>query len=701
MTTKAFEKLVLTEAAIRFRQLSKSFTNTNIDSANNNKIIQNLVTEFRSIHDFLFQDSSVHYKISDDGKVHNSKNLNEEQAKNLESIITNFVHAIYNNDGSIIQRDQQTLAKIIHNFIVKSQSIALNNADFVCGALLCKLGNSKKFRTIAPNGIDFSRASTSGLSEQTVSEALSNTLSQIDDKDTYPSLPATVVEKNGHKYLGYKIGHKTYIVSETGHLIDDGRHISDVMVIPENAREEEKLFLTALKPRLSAMENSTVDNGLADQSRPIDMNIDWLTGLNTSTKNNESELSEFKKTYKYTDFSNLIKDDKGTIARDISLAEKNFDMRTNTYPADIKARMKKLLPIILNAANKHFVGRNPSDTKPEMYMLQGGTGSGKSNLINKTQQECNGNAVIASLDDSRNHSQLYDLYLASNNHADDYIKFSEFGNAIRTTVIEIARQNKYNLIIDGSGIPYAQRNDELTKQFHDSGYNTNLFAATAYLKAKNQYPDDNTTPAQISDAIKNAQERLEKHHRAVPWKIIQSKHVRFPQAHMEATADINFNRVILWDHTETFTDSPILAFITTKTFSQKDIEEFSNLISVSKGDEFLKTLKEKNALPEGLNAYQTIDPKLVDFKAVKEITSGQYRLQVILNMDHFHRMQVRGLFDENAKGSAGLFINHISCDINGDFRGENGTLKLPFNNATAQLENTTIAGAGQGASAAP
>ena len=70
-------------------------------------------------------------------------------------------------------------------------------------------------------------------------------------------------------------------------------------------------------------------------------------------------------------------------------------------------------------------------------------------------------------------------------------------------------------------------------------------------------------------------------------------------------------------------------------------------------------------------------------------------------MDHFHRMQVRGLFDENAKGSAGLFINHISCDINGDFRGENGTLKLPFNNATAQLENTTIAGAGQGASAAP
>ncbi|MEQ1530796.1 MAG: zeta toxin family protein, partial [Methylococcales bacterium] len=87
-------------------------------------------------------------------------------------------------------------------------------------------------------------------------------------------------------------------------------------------------------------------------------------------------------------------------------------------------------------------------------MCMGGAGSGKTAVEELAAAQCGENYVTASLDEFRKISDLYQVLTAASHHSDDYVYVEPFANRLRSLVANHARENHYNILYDGTGIPY-------------------------------------------------------------------------------------------------------------------------------------------------------------------------------------------------------------------------------------------------------
>ncbi|NBO18967.1 MAG: toxin [Proteobacteria bacterium] len=175
-------------------------------------------------------------------------------------------------------------------------------------------------------------------------------------------------------------------------------------------------------------------------------------------------------------------------------------------------------------------GKHPVD-HPKLFVSMGGAGAGKSVVEEMARAECGDNLIIASLDEFRNHSDLYKVLMAANHHGDDYRLVEPFANSLRTWVADTARENKINTLYDGTGIEYQPRYAKVVEDFKKFGFETNVVAVDTALTTPEKREADYPVPAR-----KRVTERQAKIGRALPWDVVNGKHIKEPDSVMQAVS---------------------------------------------------------------------------------------------------------------------------------------------------------------------
>ncbi len=295
--------------------------------------------------------------------------------------------------------------------------------------------------------------------------------------------------------------------------------------LPEKNREEDT----------PPLKNKTSIDGIqiTDDNQPLlCLDVNTITGLRQSS---------------HDEFVSFMKKVLGEKAKLTDLNNKNPDQISEKKAALLAAangdqRMKEIIEIAYNHININvkrmdgildtmFEGKKASKN-PKMYMSMGGSGSGKSSVEKVVDQQCREareDYIIASLDEFRNFSDLHRVLIAAEHHADDYALIDPFATELRKQATARAKELKINVLIDGSGIDYKGRNDEITKEFKDAEYQTQVIAVETY------YPN----------AVSRVNQRFREQERAMPWVRVADKHMSFPISFLDAVQDKNLDKVSL------------------------------------------------------------------------------------------------------------------------------------------------------------
>ncbi len=188
-----------------------------------------------------------------------------------------------------------------------------------------------------------------------------------------------------------------------------------------------------------------------------------------------------------------------------------------------------------------FTGRTPV-SKPKLFLSMGGAGAGKTVVEDFAHAQCSDNFVIASLDEFRKKSDLYRVLTAAGHHSDDYVFVEPFANRLRDSVAEYAKLNNFNILYDGTGIPYYPRYFNLVEQFKSSGFHAQIIAVDAFLVK----PADREEELQRANVIYSVKERFETTGRALPWVVTIDKHIRAPQTFLQALEYLSVDKIALF-----------------------------------------------------------------------------------------------------------------------------------------------------------
>ena len=176
-----------------------------------------------------------------------------------------------------------------------------------------------------------------------------------------------------------------------------------------------------------------------------------------------------------------------------------------------------------------FKGKLP-ESKPSLFLCMGGAGAGKTAVEEIARSQCGENFVTASLDEFRKQSDLYLVLTAANHHSDDYIFVEPFANTLRDWVASQAKQEKINLLYDGTSIPYVPRYSGIVESFKGAGFHTFIAAVDAFIVK----PRGREEELPRSAAIGSVKDRFERTGRALPWVVAVDKHIRAPATFLDA-----------------------------------------------------------------------------------------------------------------------------------------------------------------------
>lgn len=192
-------------------------------------------------------------------------------------------------------------------------------------------------------------------------------------------------------------------------------------------------------------------------------------------------------------------------------------------------RLNKITRKLEQAKETIFEGKFP-DVNPRLFMCLGGAGAGKTAVKDIAFAHCGDNFVITSLDEFRKISDLYRVLTAASHHSDDYVFVEPFANRLRTLVAEHAKIHGFNILYDGTGIPYKPRYSRIVEQFKNAGFKTWLTAVDAFI-VKPEGREVEIPRTLIIDVVK---QRFEKTGRALPWVVTVDKHIRAPASFLDA-----------------------------------------------------------------------------------------------------------------------------------------------------------------------
>lgn len=188
-----------------------------------------------------------------------------------------------------------------------------------------------------------------------------------------------------------------------------------------------------------------------------------------------------------------------------------------------------------------FAGKTP-DPQPKLFMSMGGAGSGKTAVEEIAAAQCGDNFVITSLDEFRKISDLYQVLTAASHHSDDYVYVEPFATRLRSLVAEHAIAHGFNILYDGTGIPYKPRYTAIVEQFKAAGFQTQITAVDAFLVK----PEGREDELPRSAVVCSVKQRFEQTGRALPWVVTIDKHIRAPDSFLTALQHSALEKISLF-----------------------------------------------------------------------------------------------------------------------------------------------------------
>ena len=227
--------------------------------------------------------------------------------------------------------------------------------------------------------------------------------------------------------------------------------------------------------------------------------------------------------------------------KDRMLSAADSDSRLQRAVEIAYERLSKITKKLDKARDCVFEGKTPV-RHPHLFMSMGGAGSGKTAVEQIAHAYCDDNFVVASLDEFRKQSDLYQVLTAASHHSDDYVYVEPFANRLRDAVAEHARLNHINILYDGTGIPYQPRYSNIVKRFKDEGFYTQITGVDAFMTK----PEGRETELVRSNVITSVKKRFEKSGRALPWVVTVDKHIRAPRSFLNALEHDALDKISLF-----------------------------------------------------------------------------------------------------------------------------------------------------------
>ena len=469
--------------------------------------------------------------------------------------------ALFDNNGFVIRTDD--IAERLASFYLKMRTVrpfSYGNRitlDF----FITVLGKLPAFKSVYEQGIDFRRLSA----EDAV--ALHDKNSTLDDltrafrhaldpirtrslpnrPNAYGIWPENKKFVSGIPFLSHKTPEGVEcLVSVNGGLVpldgireelfSAGKHLADYpLSVSENIIGYLPDTEDLRKPGKQQIDGIQIGANGAAPLFCLDINM--LTGLRSPS---HTELLQLLRQCEGA-ATPLFKLANNQALKDKMLLAADGDARLQRSVEIAYDRLIKIAEILDRAMAAIFQGKTPVPS-PRLFMCMGGAGAGKTAVEEIAKAQCGDNFVVASLDEFRKVSDLYRVLTAASHHSDDYVYVEPFANRLRDRVAERARLEGFNLLYDGTSIPYHTRYSGLVKQFKEAGFHTQIAAVDAFV-VKPQGRESELFRSGVIDSVKA---RFEETGRALPWVITIYKHMRSPESFLNALEDQALDKIALF-----------------------------------------------------------------------------------------------------------------------------------------------------------
>ncbi|WP_394754879.1 zeta toxin family protein [Crenothrix sp.] len=468
--------------------------------------------------------------------------------------------AIFDNNGFVIWTED--IAEKLTAFYQKMRLIRPFNYGnrITLDFFMTALGSLPAFKSVYEQGIDFRRLDSNDPAVlhdchsplQAVASAFKNALDPTRSKSLqntangYGKWPENKKFISGIPFLSHKTADGiSCLVSVTGGLVPIesirtellilGKHLADYPLSAVNHVIGYLPGTEALRqPGKNDMDGISIGSNGAAPLFCLDMNM--LTGLRTP---GHAELIDLLKQCDGDDALIFDLANNETLKQKMLLAA--HDERLERAVEIAYERLAKITQKLQHSKQAIFEGKIP-DAHPKLFMSMGGAGSGKTAVEEIATAQCGYNFVIASLDEFRKISDLYQVLTAANHHSDDYMYVEPFATRLRSLVAAFAREGRFNILYDGTGIPYKPRYAHLVEQFKSAGFHTQVTAVDAFLVK----PEGREDELPRSAVITSVKKRFKEEGRALPWVVTVDKHLRAPTTFLTALQHRALDKISLF-----------------------------------------------------------------------------------------------------------------------------------------------------------
>ena len=592
----------------------------------------------------------------------------------------NELSAIFDHNGFVIYNDN--IAERLAQFYLNTRSIrpfSYGNR-LTLDLFMTALGNLPAFKAVYPQGIDFRRLQPddpralhdTNSSLEAICYAFKNALDPTlfkplkNEPDAYGQWPENKKFVSGIPFLSHKTKEGIVcLVAVNGGLVPfdlieeklfiAGKQLADYpLCSPENV-----IGYLPNTEMLRAAEKTDID-GISVCEHSITaplfcLDVNMLTGLRSPS---------------HTELMQLIKQCVGEKANIFDLADNeklknklldiaDGDERLNRAVEIAYERLSYINQKLEHAKQAIFQGKTP-DPQPKLFMSMGGAGSGKTAVEELAGAQCGDNFVVASLDEFRKISDLYHVLTAAQHHSDDYIYVEPFANHLRSLVAEHAKKHGYNILYDGTGIPYKPRYANIIESFANAGFKTQVTAVDAFI-IKPEGREDELPRSAVINSVKT---RFKQTGRALPWVVTVDKHIRAPVSFLDALEHDALQKLSLFANDGERDKHYLVAesFI----FSDAEVEELQNAqrdcvlihylknISLQHPSSVLKNLANGDA--DIIHALLARNPLFDETNVAYQIYSHQdeNRVLAIYNARRLADFVEKRQLNPNASGEKGL-----------------------------------------------
>ena len=520
---------------------------------------------FSRIHREMFQDWKEQPTVSHRPGTMTDADKRKTFRETIERLVLdgddNNETAIFDNNGFVIKTEN--IAERLGNFYQKMREVRpfTYGNRLTLDFFITMLGKLPAIKSVYEQGIDFRRIDASDAivlhnpdsTLREITRAFEHALNPTRSKslqnkaNAYGKWPENKLFISGIPFLSHKTDDGiTCLVSVNGGLVPlnsikqelfiAGKHLADY---PLCAAENMIGYLPGTEDvRRSGSYEIDGISIAEDGAAPLFcLDINMLTGLRSP---GHTELVELLKQCQ-GDKAQIFDLVNNAGLKDTLIAAADGDTRLERAVEIAFERLSKIIKKLDEAKEQLFEGKTPA-TQPQLFMSMGGAGAGKTAVEEIAQAHCGDNFVIASLDEFRKKSDLYQVLTAASHHSDDYVYVEPFANRLRDSVADHAKKNHIHLLYDGTGIPYQPRYSTIVEQFKEYGFHTQITAVDAFIVK----PKGREYELIRSSVITSVKERFETTGRALPWVVTVDKHIRAPRSFLNALEHQKLDKIALF-----------------------------------------------------------------------------------------------------------------------------------------------------------